>query len=265
MILARKIPLRFDPARLRDDLARIAKDDWRAHFNTGEYVGDWSGVALRAPLQADASTPLLAGLNVGTEFVNTPTLDRCPYFREILAAVLCPIKSARLLKLGPGSIIREHRDYDLGLDQGEARVHIPVATNSSVEFMLDGRRIVMGEGEAWYLELNRPHSVRNRGATDRVHLVVDCVANDWFHSQLEAGDDGPVGANDLDARGFDRFRELVLSDRTLQETCACETDRAGFIALLVRLGTERGFTFANGDVEDALRAARRSWIERLIR
>jgi hypothetical protein len=267
MILACKIPLRFDPGRLGADLGTIAASDWTPHFNTREYVGDWSGVALRVSARAGAGSRLLAGLNAGSEFVDTPILDRCPYFREVLSAFRCPLKSARLLKLGAGASILEHRDYDLGLDDGEARVHIPVATNAMVEFLLDGRRVIMNEGEAWYLELNRRHSVRNRGATDRVHLVVDCIADDWFHSRLAAGDAGPNLTDDPPAapRGFDAFRELVLRDRSLQETLAGTKDRRAFIALVERLGRENDFVFNESDVEDALRDAQRVWIERFIR
>ena len=42
----------------------------------------------------------------------------------------------------------------------------------------------MGEGECWYLRLSDPHEVRNGGDTDRVHLVVDAVANDWLQQVL---------------------------------------------------------------------------------
>jgi hypothetical protein len=267
MILARMIPLRFDPGRLQADLARIAPEEWQPHFNTREYDGDWSGVALRAPARADATRNLQAGLHMGSAFEDTPILGRCPYLGEVLAAFLCPVKSARFLKLGPGASILEHSDYDLGLDHGEARVHIPVATNPSVEFMLDGGRVTLREGEVWYLDLNRPHSVRNRGTTARVHLVIDCIANDWFHSQLAAGVEGLVssGEDAPDVRGFERFRELVLSDPALQRTCAGTTDLPRFVALLVRLGEERGFAFNASEVQDAVRAARRSRIERLVR
>ena len=267
MILARKIPLRFDPARLQDDLARLAPGDWTPHFNTREYDGDWSGVALRASAKAGSAGALQAGLNVGADFADAPVLDRCPYLREVLAAFHCPIKSARLLKLGAGASIREHRDYDLGLEDGEARVHVPVATNPSVEFLLDGRRMIMNEGEAWYLDLNRRHSVRNRGVTDRVHLVVDCVANDWFHAQLAQGEEPaaePTNVADSANNGFAQFQELVVRDRTLQKTLAATTDTKAFIALVERLGREREFAFHASDVEDALRAARRSWFERQI-
>ena len=38
----------------------------------------------------------------------------------------------------------------------------------------------MQPGEAWYLNFNLPHSVANRGTTDRIHLVIDCVMNPWL-------------------------------------------------------------------------------------
>lgn len=47
---------------------------------------------------------------------------------------------------------------------------------------LDGKRIEMAEGEAWYLNFNLYHSVRNKGTAARIHLVIDCKVNEWFRS-----------------------------------------------------------------------------------
>ena len=41
-----------------------------------------------------------------------------------------------------------------------------------------GTPLPMGEGECWYINFNLPHRIHNRGTTDRVHLVIDCVLND---------------------------------------------------------------------------------------
>jgi hypothetical protein len=171
----------FDPQRLTADFARIVPDDWSPHFNTAYYEGDWSGIALRTT--EGAHVPLFPNPSVD-RYVETPFLDRCPYFRELLAAFLCPLKTARLLRLKAGSRILEHRDYDLGFEVGELRVHVPVQTNPAVQFFLDGTQVVMREGEAWYLDLSLPHRVENQGATDRIHLVIDCVLNDWMKSKL---------------------------------------------------------------------------------
>ncbi len=107
------------------------------------------------------------------QFSDTPVLARCPYISEVLNALACPLEAVRLLKLGPGARIREHKDYNLGLEDGEIRLHIPVMTNPAVEFYLDGERLVLDEGECWYVNFNLPHRVENRGTTERVHLVVD--------------------------------------------------------------------------------------------
>nr|HMS43742.1 aspartyl/asparaginyl beta-hydroxylase domain-containing protein [Pyrinomonadaceae bacterium] len=74
----------------------------------------------------------------------------------------------------------------LGLEDGEIRIHIPVLTNPQVEFILDDQKVEMQEGEAWYLNFNLFHTVRNEGTTDRIHLVIDCVVNDWMLSNFPA-------------------------------------------------------------------------------
>jgi len=43
-----RLPMRFDAARLQQDLAQLSPGDWVPHFNKGYYQGEWSGVALRA-------------------------------------------------------------------------------------------------------------------------------------------------------------------------------------------------------------------------
>jgi hypothetical protein len=42
----------------------------------------------------------------------------------------------------------------------------------------------MNEGEGWYLNLSLPHRVENNGTTDRVHLVIDYVVNEWMRSLI---------------------------------------------------------------------------------
>ena len=47
-------------------------------------------------------------------------------------------------------------------------------------------RVVLSEGECWYLRLSDPHSVENNGQSDRVHLVIDAKVNPWLAAQLHA-------------------------------------------------------------------------------
>jgi hypothetical protein len=103
----------------------------------------------------------------------------------VLAAFACPLQAVRLMRLAPGSVIKEHHDHDLSFEQGMVRIHIPVVTNERVDFRLNGARVAMPAGSSWYLRLSDPHSVANRGADDRVHLVIDAGVNDWVAALFE--------------------------------------------------------------------------------
>lgn len=179
-----RLPLCFDAIQLQKDLARIPEDAWIQHFNTQGYDGDWAGVALRGP--AGATHPILAlhPAPDANDWADTDVLERCEYISEVLAAFHCPMQSVRLLRLGPGAEIKEHRDHALGLEDGMARIHVPIITNPDVEFVLNQQRVVMSEGESWYLNFNLPHRVANYGTVDRVHLVLDCTVNAWLRNML---------------------------------------------------------------------------------
>lgn len=177
-----RLPLNFDVDGLQDDLATIRPDEWTAHYKAKDYEGEWSGVALRGI--AGQASALYSLPRAQPLFADTPILDRCPHIRETLATFACPIGAARLLKLNAGSRILEHQDDYLSISDGEVRLHIPVRTSPEVEFYLDGERVQLNEGEVWYLNFNLPHRVENPSSIDRVHLVIDCVVNDWLRDQL---------------------------------------------------------------------------------
>ncbi len=175
-----QLPLSFDPVLLRRDLDALSATPWTAHFVQQNYEGDWSVIPLRCAAGETHPIRMIYSDPTATDFVDTPFLAGCGYFQEVIAAFACEVRSVRLMRLTPGSIIKEHADVDLGVEDGTARIHIPVTTNPDVEFLLNHRRVEMREGQAWYLRLNDPHAVANRGTADRVHLVLDLVANDWL-------------------------------------------------------------------------------------
>lgn len=183
MPAALKLPFNFDAAALKSDLEKVGEREWVPHFNPQYYEGDWSGAALRSI--GGASGELFADPARAHSYADTPLLERCPYFKTVLRAFECPLETARLLKLGAGSRILEHSDFDLGFRYGVVRVHVPVITGADVSFFLGGGRVSMGEGECWYLDLSLPHRVENSGGVPRVHLVIDCVVNEWVRSLIE--------------------------------------------------------------------------------
>lgn len=185
-----QLPLHFDPDLLKADLRALAAEDWVLHFNKPYYEGEWSGVALRS-VNGEAGR-LYPDPTAREQFADTPALARCRYIQSVLATFHCPLEAVRLLKLRAGSSIREHKDYNLGYEDGEVRFHVPVLTNPDVEFYLNQQRIVMNEGECWYLDFNLPHRVVNHSATDRIHLVIDCVVNDWVRGFFEPALSAPA-------------------------------------------------------------------------
>lgn len=175
-----KLPLHFDAKRLHADLASLEQSDWIEHFVTQNYSGSWSVLPLRALAGETHPVRMIYSDPGCKDFVPTPFLDRAPYFKEVLDAFACPLLAVRLMKLSAGSAIKEHRDHDLDYEQGVVRLHIPVVTNRKVKFYLNDSRVVMQEGECWYLRLSDPHRVVNGGKTDRVHLVIDAEVNQWL-------------------------------------------------------------------------------------
>ena len=181
-----RLPFSFDADQLRADLDHVVGGEWVDHLVRQNYEGDWDVLPLRFTAGAIHPVMQIYADPTATRFEDGPLLDQMPYVRAVIAHFECPIQSVRLMRLSPGSVIKEHHDHDLAAEWGAARIHIPITTNPQVEFLLNQRRIVMEPGGAWYLRLSDPHSVANRGTSDRVHLVIDCIANDWLIGQLRA-------------------------------------------------------------------------------
>jgi len=267
MISSFKLPFKFDPEALRSDLDQIAADEWITHFNQNYFEGAWTGVALRAK---DGNARQLSSHTIAElSFADTPLLERCPNVRKTLSTFQCTLQSVRFLKLAPGSQIREHRDYDLGFEGGQLRLHIPVVTNPDVQFFLDAHRVDLRPGECWYLDLSLPHWVENRGNTDRIHLVIDCELNEWLRGLLPPDIASESEANQSDKSSsspeeLQRFRQTVLKDLNLQRRLRETDDRESFIRLLVGLGRQLGYRFSAADADNAMRAEQQAWIERWI-
>ena len=181
-----RLPFAFDRDRLAADLQRLQASQWTRHFVTQNYQGDWSVIALRGPAGARHPIQMIYSDPTATAFEDTPMLAACPYYRTVLDSFACPLQAVRLMRLTPGSVIKEHTDHDLCFEQGSVRLHIPITTNDGVVFELNRRRVILEAGSCWYLRLSDPHSVANRGDADRVHLVIDAGVNEWVEAAFTA-------------------------------------------------------------------------------
>jgi hypothetical protein len=182
-----RLPLAFEPAALQRDLELLSPQSWVLHYVPQNYEGEWSVLPLRAPKGAIHPIRMIYADPAATEFEDTPLLALCPAIRAALAHFRCPLHAVRLMRLTPGSAIKEHNDHDLDAENGVARIHLPITSNPGVTFELNHTLVVMAPGTAWYLRLSDNHRAANNGKTDRSHLVVDAVVNGWLKDLLERG------------------------------------------------------------------------------
>ena len=251
-----RLPVTVDLPLLLQALAAIGEDEWHGHFNSAYYTGDWSGVALISA--ADALTELSPGL--GEPQLRAPWL-RDLHWQQGLRDLPLEIVSARLLRLGPGGQIHEHRDYDLGEPNADLRLHIPLLSPPRVDFLLDGQRMSMTAGECWFLDLSRPHRVDNRDCCTRIHLVLDCRPDAWLEQAIADG----VSTTPLPGVGdisLVQFQRLVASDSQLAKTLQGLPDAEIFITRTLELAAERGLVFSREELRAAMRNGRRQWNER---
>jgi Aspartyl/Asparaginyl beta-hydroxylase len=172
-----KLPFLFDVALLQQDVNRLSKSNWLAHYQTKHYEGEWSAIPLRS-VNGNADS-IIVSPTENAHYADTIFLAQAPYLQQILHSFKCPLQAVRLLKLNAGASIKEHNDADLCFEKGEIRLHIPVITHTNVEFYLQDERLITNEGECWYMNFNLPHRINNNSPVNRIHLVIDAVVNDW--------------------------------------------------------------------------------------
>jgi aspartyl/asparaginyl beta-hydroxylase (cupin superfamily) len=202
----------------------LAAGAWKLHYNTSNYQGGWHALPLYSMNGSlDAIHAVHQDHAARMQYLPTALLQECPYTASLLDRLLFPKQAVRLLRLEAGAIIKEHSDHQLAFEDGEVRLHIPVQTNEQVDFRVQDERIVMNEGELWYLNLSLPHRVSNHGNADRIHLVIDGVVNDWLRGQF-AGPD-VRDRKDVEPAGRKQFDEQTRL-RMIEELRAMGTETA---------------------------------------
>ena len=112
-------------------------------------------------------------------YLDTPLLGEAPYLAFVLSDLRLPLRAVRLMSLEPGKSVGEHSD-GCGLPEGWVRLHLPILTNSMAAIVMGGIEHQWNPGELWYADFGRPHSVYNRGAERRVHLIIDAFLDSRF-------------------------------------------------------------------------------------
>lgn len=184
----RKLPLRFDAERLALEVRQFSESDWRGHPQ-----GHKGNSAI--PLIAVEGDPANDG--VKGPMRPTPLLERCPYVRQVLAALDTPLGRTRFMRIVGQGEATAHVDTNYYWMQ-RVRVHVPLVTFPEVEFVCGGRSLHMAAGECWIFDTWRLHNVLNPNAHDRIHLVADTVGSASFW-ELAARAQRPFAADPVPA------------------------------------------------------------------
>jgi SAM-dependent methyltransferase len=170
---------RFDVDRMAAEVIALGRRSWaaqRPYDANGARDAveiDWRILPLRGPGGDPSRTdPGGPGLD---DFADTPHLAAASYCGEVLASIPAPLRSVRLMALGPGARVHEHTDALYGLRYGGIRLHVPVITNPCAVVVIAGHEQHWTAGRLWFGDFGLPHYVRNDGDHPRIHLVIDAL------------------------------------------------------------------------------------------
>lgn len=173
-----RLPFDFDVDRMRQEIDALDPEAYYEIFNPYLEPNILMGFHLIDP-------ELINGIPV---FKANDHLKRSPYLLSILDQFKCDKETFRVHTLKEGTTIRRHRDIARNFHYGIIRVHIPVQNDDALYTYLDDERVVMRPGECWYMDLELPHEVQNKSSKPRIHLVMDCLRNEWWDEIMrEAG------------------------------------------------------------------------------
>jgi len=189
---------------IRTKLSHMLTEMFANHYSNYNKSKSWSAVSLRGYDQLPEMIEKPSEMNDKWQKENgkndyfiqdTPLMKEFePYISNILKMLPAKKERVRLMKLEPsGGILDRHTDQTdkyLGTQDGDIiRLHIPIFTNENVHFSSwdwEGNEITahMDEGELWYLDIRKPHRATNGGKTERVHLVIDVIANQEIRDMI---------------------------------------------------------------------------------
>ena len=164
-----QLPLRFDAARLAEEVLQFSEDEWRAHPQGHAGNTALPLVAVGGGTNDDVKGPMRP----------TPFLARCPYLAQVLASLGTVIGRARLMRIAGQSDATMHVDTNYYW-MHHVRVHLPAVTYPEVRFLCDEKSVHMDAGEAWIFDSWKRHNVVNPVSAPRIHLVADTVGSAAF-------------------------------------------------------------------------------------
>ena len=188
----------YDVPKLQAECNRIIEEYSPANQFGDDHEGGWKAVCLVSSGGDPYEDRYLDGV-----FTKTPVLNLAPYMESIIDGFPGQTARVRLMQLLPRENIFWHFDGWQSLDQKDVRLHIPIVTNSEVQFQISHEDCRWLPGELWYGDFTFPHRLYNGGDSPRVHLVMDFVVD-----------------NEIKALFPRAIQDSVKTRRTIRKLCA---------------------------------------------
>ncbi|HEV2780515.1 MAG TPA: aspartyl/asparaginyl beta-hydroxylase domain-containing protein [Actinophytocola sp.] len=184
---------RFDVSSLVRDVESLRAEqasEWKrqktfiSDDNLVETELDWHTLPLRSTGGDKSRTdPGGPGLE---PFADTAYAEHAPYLRTVMSTIPSPLRSVRLMALGPDTYGPDHFDNKYALTWGIARLHVPVITLPEAKLFFGETPYVWEAGALWFGNFARTHRIENSGRTHRVHLLLDVHVTDEFFDLFPA-------------------------------------------------------------------------------
>ncbi len=161
----------YDVAKLKIELDKVLRDsEWFERIN-----GVWHAIPLRS--YQGGITPLHIS-HMGnslyapaSDFKDTKWLEMCPYLADICHALGPDVFKIRFMQMSANKILHTHTDNFP--HKNVVRIHLAIRSHPNVTMTVEDKTWHIGEGELWFANVKRPHSVKNQSDIDRVHVVID--------------------------------------------------------------------------------------------
>jgi L-proline cis-4-hydroxylase len=171
------------------------------------------------------------------------------------------LRSARLVKLGPGSVVVPRRQPP-ELGDGLTHVEIPLETAPTCLASEGSTVYRMRPGELWSLDASQPHGCANLSHDERTHLVLDLACELDGRAAESIPEDAVVERRPLRPGEWESFAELaeIVDGDNLRDVLAMLVKRF-FVA---EMEVEEIFRWlaviaSDSDNEDVLAQSR--WLE----
>jgi hypothetical protein len=205
---------RLDPGlmeRLRHEALTVPQA-WVVEY--GDYQnGGWHTLSLLN----DSGDPRDVTIRDCQKTRPTTLLEQMPAARELLAELGIQVMWARLARLDAGAFLWEHRDYGELTTAERHRLHVPLVSNPAAYLVLGGTKVHLGVGRVWRLTPTSPHGVCNRFGPSRIHLIIDCYADDTFRTLNNGEAPEPGDAEPLPQPEQSRIEEVLATATSLAE------------------------------------------------